>query len=65
MEEMDWWPCYTKIRYVFDDDLAVVGVSTRVRHKPGCTATEDVQRLEILDLENRGIVLHMKRKQRR
>ena len=32
-------------------------VSDQVRHKPGCTATEDSQRLEISDLESRGIVL--------
>ena len=32
-------------------------VSDQVPHKPGCTATEDGQRLEILDLESRGIVL--------
>ena len=31
-------------------------VSEQVRHKPGCTGTEDGQRLEILDLESRGIV---------
>ena len=30
-----------------------------VRHKPGCIATEDGWRLEILDLESRGIVLSM------
>ena len=36
-----------------------------VRHKPGCTATEDGQRLEISDLESRVIVLSMQRKQRR
>ena len=34
-------------------------VSDLVRHKPGCTATEDGLRLEILDLERRGIVLSM------
>ena len=34
-------------------------VSDRVRHKPGCTATEDGLRLEISDLESRGIVLSM------
>ena len=34
-------------------------VSDQVRHKPGCTATEDGQRLEILDLESKGIVLSM------
>ena len=28
-----------------------------VRHKSGCTATEDGQRLEISDLESMGIVL--------
>ena len=31
--------------------------SDQVRHKPGCTVTEDGQRLEISDLESRGIVL--------
>ena len=33
----------------------VFGVSDLVRHKPGCTATEDGYRLEISDLERRGI----------
>ena len=32
-------------------------VSDLVRHKPGCTATEDSQKLEISDLKSRGIVL--------
>ena len=32
-------------------------VSDLVRHKPGCTAIEDGKRLEILDLERRGIAL--------
>ena len=31
--------------------------SDQVRHKPGCTVTEDGLRLEILDLESKGIVL--------
>ena len=35
----------------------VFGVSDQVRHKPGCTATEDDQRLEISDLERRWVVL--------
>ena len=35
----------------------VFGVSGQVRHKPGCTTTEDSWRLEISDLERRGIVL--------
>ena len=34
-------------------------VSNQVQHKPGCTATEDGWRLEISDLESRGIVLSM------
>ena len=34
-------------------------VSDLVRHKPGCTATEDGWRLDISDLENGGIVLSM------
>ena len=35
----------------------VFGVSDQVRHKPGCTATEDGYKLEISDLESRGIYL--------
>ena len=35
----------------------VFGVSDQVPHKPGCTATEDGQRLEISDLGRRGIAL--------
>ena len=34
---------------------SVFKVSNQVRHKPGCSATEDGQWLEISDLENRGI----------
>ena len=33
------------------------GVSDQVRHKPGCTATEDSKGLEISDLGSRGNVL--------
>ena len=29
------------------------------QHKPGCTGTEDGYKLEISDLESRGIVLSM------
>ena len=36
-------------------------VSDQVRHKPGCTATEDGKRLEISDLESRGIALSVLR----
>ena len=43
----------------------VFGVSDQVRNKPGCAATEDGWRLEISDLESRGIVLSKWRKQRR
>ena len=35
------------------------GVSDMVPHKLGCTASEDGWRLEISDLESRGIVLSM------
>ena len=35
----------------------VFGVSNQVPHKSGCTATGDDKRLEISDLESRGIVL--------
>ena len=34
-------------------------VSDLIRHKPGCTTTEDGQMLGISDLENRGIILSM------
>ena len=34
-------------------------VSDMVRHKPGCTATEDSWKLEISDLGRRGIALSM------
>ena len=37
-------------------------VSEQVRHKPVCTVTETDLRLEILDLESRGIVLSVLRK---
>ena len=39
-------------------------VSEQVRHKPSCTITEDGWRLEISDLESRGIALYVWRKQR-
>ena len=38
-------------------------VSEQVRHKQASTVTEDGEMLEILDLESRGIVLSMLRKQ--
>ena len=37
----------------------VFGVSGQVRHKQSYTATKDGYRLEISDLESRGIVLRM------
>ena len=37
----------------------VFAVSDQVRHKPGCKATVDGQRLENSDLESRGLVLSM------
>ena len=33
-------------------------MSYQVRHKQGCTATEDCKRLEISDVGSRGIVLY-------
>ena len=36
------------------------GVSDQVRHKPGATATEDGQGLEISDLGSRGVVLSIR-----
>ena len=41
------------------------GVSDQVGHKPDCKSTEDGYRVEIWDLGSRGIVLSVKRKQRR
>ena len=38
----------------------VSGVSDQIKHKQGCTATEDGQRLSISDLGNREIVLSMR-----
>ena len=35
----------------------VFGISDQVQHKLGCTAIEDDERLEILDLRRRGIAL--------
>ena len=40
-------------------------VSDLVLHNSSCTAREDGWRLEISDLESRGIVLSMQRKQKR
>ena len=55
---------YAKIRFSHDmDQMSLVvrkpvfGVSDQVRHKPGCTATEDGEKLEISYLGSRGIVL--------
>ena len=42
----------------------VFRASDQVQHKQGCTTTGDGQRLEILDLGSRGIVLSTWRKQR-
>ena len=39
--------------------------SDLVWHKPGCTVTEEGQKLEISDLGRRGIILSVWRKQRR
>ena len=41
----------------------VFGVSDQVKHKPGCTATEDGLRLEISDIVRREIVLHSVQKE--
>ena len=36
---------------------SVFGVSVQIQHKPGSTAAEDGQRLEISDLGSRGMAL--------
>ena len=38
-------------------EKTVLGVSDQAPHKPGCTTTQDGLKLEISDLESRGIVL--------
>ena len=43
----------------------VFGVSDQVGHKQGCTTAEDGKKFEISDLGSIGIVLSMKRTQRR
>ena len=50
---------HSKLLFEPHHEKTKVLVSDLVRHKPGCTATEDGLRLEILDLESRGIVLSM------
>ena len=53
-------PCY--ITFIYIDSVREktnnLG-SNQVQHKPGCAVTEDGYRLEILDLESRGIVLSL------
>ena len=41
-----------------------IWVFEQVRQNPGCSPTEDSCKLEISDLERRGIVLSMEQKQR-
>ena len=48
-------PCFTVLTYEPRHEKTNVLVSNLVRHKPGCTATEDGYRLEISDLERREI----------
>ena len=57
-----WYFGYGNIRYIDMSRIVrkpVFGVSDHVRHKPGCTTTEDGKRLEISDLGSRGIVLYI------
>ena len=54
---------YVQMNHVMRKSVFVV--SDQVRHKPGCTATEDVLRLGISDLGNREIVLSLQQKNRR
>ena len=42
-----------------DLDMPVFWVSDQVRHKLGCSATEDSKRFEISEKRIRGIVLSM------
>ena len=45
------------VKFVLRHEKTNVLVSDRVRHKSGCTATEDGWRLEISDLEVKGLYL--------
>ena len=47
--------CFVLFSYSFEPRQYL----SLVRHKPGCTTTEDSQRLELSDLEGKGIVLSM------
>ena len=57
------------IHYYFSMSCAIrkpdFGVSDQVKHKPGCTITDDGNRHEMSDLGRREIVPPMERKQRR
>ena len=50
---------YAQITFEPHHEKTNILVSDLVRHKPGCTAIEDGQRLGISDLGSRGIVLSM------
>ena len=49
----------TRLKFEQRYEKTNILVSDLVRHKLGCTATEDGYRLEISDIEIRGIVLSM------
>ena len=49
--------CSTEVDMSLVMRKPVFGVSDQVRHKPGCTFTEDGERLEVSDIGSRGIVL--------
>ena len=50
---------FIKLYMSHDVRKPVFVVSDQVRHKPGCTATQDGYKLEISDLESRRLVLSM------
>ena len=50
---------YAEITFEPQHEKTNILVSDLVRHKPGCTAIEDGQRLGISDLGSREIVLSM------
>ena len=43
--------------HIIEPSREKTNVSVQVGHKPSCTSTEDGWKLEILDLDSRGIVL--------
>ena len=57
--DIEGWYANTLCNYIYEPPSGKTNnvVSDQVRHKPACTVTKDSYKLEILDLECRGILL--------